>query len=97
MNFLPSIFRKSANSYDLNEILHKSLLFFESQRSGKLTSKDKKTIPWRADSNLRDGCDVNTDLSGGWYFAGDHIKYTHHMAFSVSVLAYGMIDYGSGL
>ena len=91
--YKPSIFRKTANQYDLNEILHKSLLFFESQRSGKLTENDKKTIPWRSDSNLRDGCDVSMDLSGGWYFAGDHIKYTYQMAFSVSLLAYGMIDY----
>ena len=93
--YKPSIFKKSTSHghYDLNEVLHKSLLFFESQRSGKLTSKDKKTIPWRGDSNLRDGCDVNQDLSGGWYFAGDHIKYTYQMAFSVTLMAYGMIDY----
>ena len=59
--------------YDLNEVLHKSILFYEAQRSGALPSSNR--IGWRGDSALHDGCDVNTDLTGGWYDAGDHVKF----------------------
>lgn len=24
-------------------------------------------MPWRGDADLKDGCRINTDLSGGWY------------------------------
>ena len=58
-----------ANDPDYNEILHKSILFYDAQRAGK-TPNDNK-IPWRGDSTLRDGCDYGTDLSGGW-FDGKH-------------------------
>ena len=34
--------------YDLNEVLHKSILFYEAQRSGHLPSTNR--IGWRGDS-----------------------------------------------
>ena len=47
------------------EVIHKSLLFYEAQRSGDLP--DDNRIEWRKDSALTDGDDVGVDLTGGYY------------------------------
>ena len=47
------------------DAIHKSLLFYEAQRSGKLPADNR--IPWARDSALDDGSDVGVDLSGGYY------------------------------
>lgn len=47
------------------EVIHKSLLFYEAQRSGYLPSNNR--VEWRKDSALIDGSDVNIDLTGGYY------------------------------
>ena len=47
------------------DILHKSLLFYEAQRSGKLPADNR--IPWARASALDDGSSVGLDLSGGYY------------------------------
>lgn len=58
----------SFSEYNFNELLHKSILFYEAQRSGELPGINR--IPWRGDSGLQDGC-INgvceVDLTGGWY------------------------------
>ena len=40
---------------------------------------------------MDDGCDVNKDLTGGWYDAGDFVKFNFPMAYSVTTLAWGML------
>ena len=40
---------------------------------------------------MDDGCDVGIDLTGGWYDAGDHVKFNFPMAYSVTTLAWGML------
>ena len=32
-------------------------------------------------------------LTGGWYDAGDHVKFTFPMAWSTAVLAWGLLEY----
>ena len=54
-----------AGQYDYQEVLHKSILFYEAQRSGPLP--DDNRISWRGDSAMEDGNDVGVDLTGGWY------------------------------
>lgn len=51
--------------YNYDELLHKSILFYESQRSGFKANNSR--VPWRGDSGLHDGCDVYKDLTGGWH------------------------------
>ena len=58
--------------YDLNEVLEKSILFYEAQRSGKLPPTNR--IPWRGDSALNDKGDNGEDLTGGWYDGEDYIN-----------------------
>ena len=45
---------------------------------------------------MRDGCDEGVDLSGGWYDAGDHVKFGFPMAWSTTVLSWSIIDYKLG-
>ncbi|KOM42110.1 hypothetical protein LR48_Vigan04g230800 [Vigna angularis] len=80
-------------SGDLNykEALTKSLIFLEAQRSGKLPSSNR--VPWRGDSALDDGKLANVDLVGGYYDAGDNVKYGLPMAFTVTTLAWAAIFY----
>ena len=77
--------------FDLDEVLHKSILFYEVQRSGKLPSSNR--IPWRGNSAMQDRGLAGEDLTGGWYDAGDHVKFGFPMAYSTTVLAWGLNDY----
>ncbi|MBA0609191.1 hypothetical protein Godav_021295 [Gossypium davidsonii] len=72
--------------------LSKCILFFEGQRSGKLPSNQR--MIWRKDSALRDGSDLGMDLLGGYYDAGDNVKFNFPMAFSTTMLAWSVIKFG---
>ncbi|KAK2998376.1 hypothetical protein RJ639_023137 [Escallonia herrerae] len=81
----------AAASFDYGDALDKSLLFFEAQRSGKLPARQR--IKWRGDSGLKDGSLQGVDLVGGYYDAGDHVKFGLPMAFTVTMLSWGAIDF----
>lgn len=40
-----------------------------------------------------DGKDVGLDLTGGWYDAGDHVKFNFPMAWSTTTLVWGLLEY----
>ncbi|KAG7169954.1 Endoglucanase E-4-like 16, partial [Homarus americanus] len=75
-------------------VLCMSYLFYEAQRSGPLPADQR--ITWRGDSALGDGSDVGHDLTGGYYDAGDHVKFGFPMAYTSTVLAWGLIDFADG-
>ncbi|PIA50106.1 hypothetical protein AQUCO_01300682v1 [Aquilegia coerulea] len=77
------------------DALSKSILFFEGQRSGKLPSSQR--IKWRKDSALHDGQDLGMDLSGGYYDAGDNVKFNFPMAFTTTILSWSIIEYGNSM
>ncbi|CAI0448306.1 unnamed protein product [Linum tenue] len=77
--------------FDYKDALTKSIIFLEAQRSGKLPSNNR--VPWRGDSALDDGKVVNVDLVGGYYDAGDNVKYGLPMAFTVTTLAMNAVFY----
>ncbi|CAK8687141.1 uncharacterized protein LOC143448311 [Clavelina lepadiformis] len=78
--------------FDYAEALAKSLLFYEAQRSGRLP--DNQRVKWRGDSALDDGLDdVGIDLSGGYYDGGGYVKYGYTMAYTATVLSWGVIRY----
>ncbi|XP_045104527.1 endoglucanase E-4-like isoform X2 [Portunus trituberculatus] len=81
--------------YDYPQALCMSFLFYEAQRSGVLPP-DQRVKPWRWDSALNDGVDVGHDLTGGYYDAGDHVKFGFPMAVTTTVLAWGLIDFPMG-
>ncbi|XP_027355269.1 endoglucanase 8-like isoform X2 [Abrus precatorius] len=49
-------------------------------------------MTWRKDSALQDGFLV--DLVGGYYDAGDNVKFNFPMAFSTTMLAWSVIEFG---
>ncbi|KAI7994629.1 Endoglucanase 4 [Camellia lanceoleosa] len=82
-------------SQDYNDALGKSILFFEGQRSGKLPPDQR--LKWRADSGLSDGSSSYVDLVGGYYDAGDNVKFGLPMAFTTTLLAWSVIEFGSSM
>ena len=83
-----------AQTYNYGEVLQKSMWFYEVQRSGKLP--DNNRVEWRASSALSDGSDVGHDLTGGWYDAGDNMKFNFPMASAVTLLAWGGLEFYEG-
>ncbi|MEU3163726.1 glycoside hydrolase family 9 protein [Streptosporangium sp. NPDC006930] len=81
----------AAPAFAYGEALQKSLWFYEAQQSGPLPSWNR--VSWRGPSGLGDGQDVGRDLTGGWYDAGDHVKFGLPMAASATMLAWGAVEY----
>nr|GEW16184.1 endoglucanase 25-like [Tanacetum cinerariifolium] len=78
--------------------LQKALLFFNAQKSGKLPKHNN--VSWRGNSCLNDGKSdksgaVLKDLVGGYYDAGDTIKYHFPKAFAMTMLSWSVIEYSA--
>ncbi|XP_047066916.1 endoglucanase 16-like [Lolium rigidum] len=82
----------SAAPHNYEEALRKSLLYFEAQRSGRLPHGQR--VSWRDHSGLTDGLEQGVDLVGGYYDAGDHVKFGLPMAFTVTMLSWSLLEYG---
>jgi hypothetical protein len=81
----------NSSQFKYGEALQKSYLFYEAQRSGDLP--DNNRIEWRKDTGLNHGSDIGRDLSGGYYDAGDHMKFGLPMAYSMTMLSWGVNQY----
>ena len=81
-------------SFNYASALQKALFFYEAQRSGPLTENNR--VPWRGDSAMEDGRAEGVDLVGGWYDAGDHVKFGFPMAYTVTLLAWSAVDVKEG-
>jgi endoglucanase len=57
------------------------------------------SIPWRGNSALRDGLDSvsgpgpKRDLTGGFYDAGDNVKFVFPGSYAMTILSWGVIEY----
>ncbi len=81
---------EGTGKYNYGEALQKSLLFYELQRSGELPPVTR--CNWRGDSAMDDGKDVGLDLTGGWFDAGDNVKFNLPMAYSSSILGWSILE-----
>eukprot|EP00897_Mesotaenium_endlicherianum_P009458 jgi/Mesen1/8540/ME000484S07929 len=81
--------------YNYADALGKAILFFEGQRSGVLPSTQRAT--WRGNSGLSDGSAEGVDLTGGYYDAGDNVKFGFPMAFTVTILSWSALEYPAQL
>ncbi|KVH91792.1 Carbohydrate binding domain CBM49 [Cynara cardunculus var. scolymus] len=82
----------AGGSHNYGEALSKSILFFEAQRSGYLPGNQR--VKWRGNSGLFDGKANGVDLVGGYYDAGDNVKFGLPMAFTVTMMAWSIMEYG---
>ncbi|AEM74912.1 glycoside hydrolase family 9 protein [Caldicellulosiruptor acetigenus] len=80
-----------AAMYNYGEALQKAIMFYEFQMSGKLPKWIRNN--WRGDSGLNDGKDNKIDLTGGWYDAGDHVKFNLPMSYTATMLAWAVYEY----
>ena len=81
---------KGTGNFNYGEALQKSILFYELQRSVDLPEQVR--CNWRGDSGLTDGSDAGLDLTGGWYDAGDHVKFNLPMAYSAAMLSWSVYE-----
>lgn len=81
---------EGTGKYNYGEALQKSLLFYELQRSGDLPEQVR--CNWRGDSCLNDGSDAGLDLTGGWFDAGDHVKFNLPMAYTAAMLGWSVYE-----
>jgi endoglucanase len=77
-------------TFNYGEALQKAVWFYDAQRSGRLPAGNR--VSWRGDSALGDGQDAGVDLTGGFYDAGDHVKFGLPFEFSMTMLAWGVVD-----
>nr|GMD46182.1 endoglucanase 5 [Ipomoea batatas] len=80
-----------AAGFNYSDALDKALLFLEAQRSGKLPPDQR--VNWRSHSGLKDGFSEGVNLVGGYYDAGDHVKFGLPMAFAATMLSWGAVDF----
>lgn len=93
-------FTSTFTAAQYKQALDYSILFYEGQRSGVLPPTQRTT--WRNNSALTDGQqvpagDAPVDLVGGYYDAGDNIKFGFPMAFTVSLLGVSVLSYENEL
>jgi hypothetical protein len=81
--------RISAASYNYGEALQKAIYFYECQQSGELPEWNR--VEWRGDSCLNDY------VTGGWYDAGDHVKFGLPMSASAGMLGWAAYEYREAL
>nr|ABP96983.1 cellulase [Colocasia esculenta] len=78
------------------QALHKALMFFNAQRSGPIPRHNN--VSWRGNSGMKDGISDNAtkkNLVGGYYDAGDAIKFNFPMSFAMTMLSWSVIEYSA--
>ncbi|MEV4143426.1 glycoside hydrolase family 9 protein [Amycolatopsis sp. NPDC049691] len=89
----PGVPAGAAGKFAYGEALQKAVWFYDAQRSGALPSGNR--VSWRGPSALDDGKDAGLDLTGGFYDAGDHVKFGLPFEFSMTMLAWGALENGA--
>lgn len=90
IGLVPVEVKAVTSSFNYAEALQKSIMFYEFQKSGDLPENQRNN--WRGDSGMSDGADVGLDLTGGWYDAGDHVKFNLPMSYTSTMLAWSVIE-----
>ncbi|KAJ8484586.1 hypothetical protein OPV22_017071 [Ensete ventricosum] len=76
--------------------LHKALMFFNAQKSGPIPKHNN--VSWRGNSGMRDGLSdpsYGKSLVGGFYDAGDAIKFNFPASFAMTMLSWSVIEYSA--
>ncbi|KAJ6846677.1 endoglucanase 10-like [Iris pallida] len=81
---------------DYTQALRKALMFFNAQKSGPIGKHNN--VSWRGNSGMKDGLSddsVRKNLVGGYYDAGDAIKFNFPMAYAMTMLSWSVIEYSA--
>jgi endoglucanase len=78
----------------MHEAFGKSMFFYEAQRSGDLPSDNR--VLWRGDSPAGTPA-LDGQFAGGWYDAGDHVKFNYPLFSSAAILALTTWKYAGAL
>ncbi|WOK95898.1 hypothetical protein Cni_G04605 [Canna indica] len=76
--------------------LRKALMFFNAQRSGRIPKHNN--VSWRGNSGMKDGLSdpsYGRSLVGGFYDAGDAIKFNFPGSFAMTMLSWSVIEYSA--
>ncbi|XP_059068736.1 endoglucanase 17-like [Cryptomeria japonica] len=79
-------------SYNYREALSNTILFFEGQNFGKLPVN--QCIEWRRYFGLSNGAFAHVNVTGGYYDAGDNVKFIFSMAFTTTMLSWSVLEFG---
>ncbi len=79
----------AAGGLNYAEALQKSIYFYECQQAGHLPEWNR--VEWRTDATVID------EIDGGWYDAGDHVKFNLPMSYSAAMMAWGLYQYPDGI
>lgn len=88
---MPAILPKFDKHQDYGQVLRFSNMFYEAQKSGRLPPSTR--IPWRRSACVNDKSFDGVDLSGGFFDGPDYIKFNFPMAFTTTVLSWGMMTF----
>lgn len=88
LQLVPAATVSAEGNLDYAKALQMSLYFYECQQAGKLPEWNR--VEWRGDSPI-------DDVDGGWYDAGDHVKFNLPMSYSACMLAWGLYEYGDAV
>ncbi|KAL6859116.1 hypothetical protein ACP4OV_018118 [Aristida adscensionis] len=91
VSLLPFAAAGGGAGFNYKKALHSSVLYFEAQRSGRLPYNQR--VRWRGHSGLADGLQQGVDLVGGYYDAGDNVKFGLPMAFTVTMLSWSAAEF----
>lgn len=79
----------ASGNYNYAEALQKAIYFYECQQAGPLPEWNR--VEWRGDATMND------EVLGGWYDAGDHVKFNLPMSYSASMLGWALYEYGDDI
>lgn len=79
----------TASSGNYAGALQESLYFYECQQANELPEWNR--VEWKGN------CTMDDFIKGGWYDAGDHVKFNLPMAYSAAMLSWGLYMYGDGV
>ncbi|KAM3361099.1 endoglucanase 10 [Capsicum galapagoense] len=91
-HFFPPRNHHNGSSHNITLALNKALLLFDAQKSGQFV--ENSLIRFRGNSGMNDGnSSEHLDLVGGFYDAGNNIKFSFTTAYTVSLLSWTVIEY----
>ncbi|KAK4352560.1 hypothetical protein RND71_028078 [Anisodus tanguticus] len=92
-HFYPPRNHHNGSSHNITLALNKALLLFDAQKSGPFV--ENSLIRFRGNSGMNDGSssEKHLDLVGGFYDAGNNIKFRFTTAYTVTLLSWTVIKY----